>query len=85
MSDTPKAKKYRVELSNDHEVEMKMAAVAAGLSVPDYMEQVVRPVVQEDLSRRLRAGCSGHLGDGRSGCGLCQTGPSRCNCIPSCS
>lgn len=56
MSDTPKAKKYRVELSTDHETEMKMAAVAAGLSVPDYMEKVVRPVVQEDLSRRLRAG-----------------------------
>ena len=36
-------------------------------------------------SRRLRAGCSGHFGDGRSGCGLCQTGPSRCNCIPNCS
>jgi hypothetical protein len=50
----PKAKKYRVELSAPHEREVKMAAAAAGLSVPDYMEQVVRPQVQADLSNRLQ-------------------------------
>jgi len=48
-----KAKKYRVELSTQHEREMKMAAAAASLSVPEYMERVVRPQVQADLSRRL--------------------------------
>lgn len=49
-----KAKKYRVELTVDHEREVKMAAAAAGISVPEYMENVVRPFIQSDLSRRLQ-------------------------------
>lgn len=49
-----KAKKYRVELTMDHEREVKMAAAAAGISVPEYMENVVRPFIQSDLSRRLQ-------------------------------
>lgn len=49
-----KAKKYRVELTVNHEREVKMAAAAAGISVPEYMENVVRPFIQSDLSRRLQ-------------------------------
>ncbi len=55
MMTTDKAKKYRVELSAEHEREMKIAAAAASLSVPEYMERVVRPHVQVDLSRRLHS------------------------------
>ena len=50
-----KTKKYRVELSIEHERELKMCAAAAGLSVPDYVETVLRPQTQADLSRRLQS------------------------------
>ncbi len=49
-----KATKYRVELSPDHEREVKMAAACAQLSPSEYMENVVRPHVQSDLRRRLQ-------------------------------
>lgn len=50
-----KAAKYRVELSGDHERELKMSAACAGISVPDYVERVLRPATQSDLRRRLQA------------------------------
>jgi len=52
---TTKPTKYRVELSIEHERELKMSAAAAGLSVPDYVETVLRPQTQQDLARRLQS------------------------------
>ena len=53
MSNIPKPTKYRVELSGDHERELKMSAACAGTSVPDYVERILRPATQSDLRRRL--------------------------------
>lgn len=49
------AKKYRVEVTTDHEKELRVAAALAELSVPEYVEVVVRPKVQADLQGRLLA------------------------------
>ena len=50
-----KPTKYRIEVSTDHQKELRMAAALAGLSVPEYVEVVLRPKVRADLQGRMIA------------------------------
>ena len=46
---------FRPRFSNGHSKELRSAAALAGLSPSQYLEQVVRPLVQEDHARRLES------------------------------
>lgn len=44
---------YRPRLSPELTTVLRTAAALAGLTVPDYLEQVVTPFVRTDLQRRI--------------------------------
>ncbi len=46
---------FRPRFSNGHSKELRSAAALAGLSPSQYLEQVIRPLVQQDHQRRLEA------------------------------
>lgn len=55
MTVTDNPPPYRPRLSNQLEAAVKAAAALAGLSVPDYWQRVVLPLVQSDLHARTEA------------------------------
>lgn len=44
---------YRPRMSPELTAELKLAAGLAGLTVPEYLDQVVRPYVATDAQQRI--------------------------------
>jgi hypothetical protein len=50
----PSLRSYRPRLSAELEGHIKAAAALAHLTVDDYWQRVVTPLVRDDLARRMR-------------------------------